>query len=353
MKNEEYYYMDGVDKKGPHSKEEIIKLKLSYDTLIFSKSLNKWVPYQDIEEFKPFNPEIGNMKIQSKGKRFKLYIANILFLLMLVISACGIAFYLTEDFRKTDFQRLEDKANAVFNGKDEICDYKKTGVSGRLKKIIRSRGYFVDSSGLFVDTKKDNDGNELYEYYTCESGGWTILTLKKLNHGYDLIESYSRDMGFKVPESTYYPGTNYGYGYSTPGYSIPTYRGSIQNAYNEAMKFLSVEKENKSYVAGSYNRINMFEELSSDLHKIANIYPTEYSNASVNSISWETVGEASVYTKNWIVWYKEKGKHYEIVLNKDNYQKKLLENGAVGIGIAILIFLFWLLIGKIHRMKTD
>ncbi|WP_420287286.1 hypothetical protein VT569_05120 [Flavobacterium psychrophilum] len=330
MENKEYYYLDGANKKGPYSKQEIIDLGLSSDTLIFVDELNKWVPYQDLEDFKPKIEEIEVESNQVQNKK-KLNITNFLVLLFLILSASGIAYFLTEEHKKRDFQKLEERVNDIFAGKDEICDYTKSGVKGELKK----------PSDFFLSSKKDNEDNELYEYYSCESGGWTVYTLKKLNYGYDLIESSSTNMGFKVPESTYRAGTDFGYGYSTPGYSIPTYRGSVQNAYNEAMEYISVEKEDKSYVAGSYNRIITFDELYSDLHYIDNIHPTKYTSASVNSKSWENLGEAYVFNKNWIVWYKQSGKHYEIVLDKDEYLKKLLVNLGIGIVTAILAFLLW------------
>jgi hypothetical protein len=330
MENKEYYYLDGADKKGPYSREEIIELKLSNDTLIFSDELNKWIPYQDLEEFKPIVEET-NVKPKVENIKKKSTVTNFLVLLFLILSASGIAYYLTEEYKKKDYQLLEDKANDVFNGKDEICDYTKSGVNGELKR----------PRDLIFFNKKDNEDKDLYEYYSCKSGGWTVYTLKKLNNGYDLIESSSTNMGFKVPESTYHAGTDYGYGYSSPGYSVPTYRGSVQNAYNEAMEYISVEKEDKSYVAGSYNRIVTFDELYSDLHYIDNVHPTRYTSASVNSKSWEILGEAAVFNTDWIVWYKQSGRHFEIVLDKDEYLKKLLINLGIGIVIAILAFILW------------
>lgn len=335
MDSKEYYFLDGADKKGPYSKEEIIELKLADETLIFSDNLNKWVPFKELEDFKEKEEEKDLITEKTKPKN-KSKLSNILVLLFLLISASGIAYYLTEEYKKKDFIELEKKANAVFNGKDEICDYTKSGVKGKLKRPKDDAFYGI------INGKKDNEDKELYEYYNCESGGWTVYTLKKLNYGYDIIQSYSTDMGFKVPESTYHAGTDYGYGVTTPGYSLPTYRGSVQNAYNEAMEYISVEKEDKSYVAGSYNKIITFDELYSDLHYIGNVEPTRYTSASVNSKSWESLGEASVFNKNWIVWYKQSGKHYEIVLDKDDYQEKLLINIGIGIAIAIMAFLIWI-----------
>jgi preprotein translocase subunit YajC len=330
MENKEFYYLDGADKKGPYSKQEIIDLGLSSDTLIFFDELNKWVPYQDLEDFKPIIEEIEVESNPLQNKK-KLNITNFLVLLFLILSVSGIAYFLTEEHKKKDFQKLEEKVNDIFAGKEEICDYTNSGVKGEL----------IKPSDYFYFDKKDNEDNELYEFYSLESGGWSVYTLKKLNYGYDLIKNSSTNMGFKVPESTYRAGTDYGYDISTPGYSIPTYRGSVQNAYNEAMEYISVKKEDKSYVAGSYNRIISFNELYSDLHYIDNIHPTKYTSASVNSKSWESIGESYVFNKNWIVWYNENGSHFEIVLDKDKYLKKLLINLGTGIVIAILAFILW------------
>lgn len=339
MDRKEYYFLDGADKKGPYSKEEIIELKLANETLIFSDDLNKWIPFKEMKDFKEKKEKKDLITEKTKPKNNNK-LSNILVLLFLLISASGIAYYVTGEYKKKDYIELKKKANAVFNGKDEICDYTKSAVKGKLKRPKEDFYY-----GIF-ESKKDNEGKELYEYYNCESGGWTVYTLKKLNNGYDLIEKSSTNMGFKVPKSTYYAATDY-----SPAYSVPTNRGSIQNAYNEAMEYISIEKEDKSYVAGSYNSIITFDELYSDLHYIDNVHPTRYSSASANAKWWESLGELAVFNTDWIVWYKKSGKHYEIVLDKDDYIQKLLFNLGIGVVIAILAFILWLysLKNKINR----
>jgi hypothetical protein len=90
MENKEYYYLDSADKKGPYSKEEIIELRLSDDTLIFSNNLNKWVFYKDFEDFKPI---VEETKIEPKRTKTKpkSRIINLLVLLFLILSASGIS----------------------------------------------------------------------------------------------------------------------------------------------------------------------------------------------------------------------------------------------------------------------
>ena len=336
MENREYFYLDGVNKKGPFTKEEILDMKLENEVLIYHKDLKNWQPFSIVEDFKQADVKEGIQTDKKKKENKVIKIPSFLVFMLLSIVSTAIAFYLSEEHKKKDFAELIEKVEDIFGGKDEICDFKKSGVNGDLRKP-KDIPFFE-----FVINKKDNEGNALYEYFNCISGGWRVYTLKKLNNGYEYLESYSTNMGFKVPESIQQPGTDFGYGLKSPSYSISTYRGTVQNAYNKAMEYISVEKNNNSYVAGSYNKIFTFDELYTDLHHIANIEPTQYSSASENTKAWETLFEASVFNKNWIVWYRNKGRHFEIVFNKESYYKILGRNIAIGIGIALLAFLIWI-----------
>lgn len=339
MSNTTYYYLDGIDKKGPFSKEEIIFKNLAPTTLIYFDGLSNWTPISQFEELKQpiiieqMQPETRSIISQPiapsppKTKAKKVKIPLILFLLIALSLTTFLSYLYTNTKKENDLKEIETKINSVFQNKDEICDYKNDGVRGRLK----------DADPIF--TPKDNEGNPLVEYYECESGGWTVLTLKKLNNGFEYTESYSTNMGFKVPESNYTPGKDYGYGITTAGYSVPTYRGTVQNAYKEAMYYISTEKENKSYVAGSYLKIQTFGEISTDFYYINNIQPTKYTEGSVFAKSWKGSGQASVFNSDWIVWYRRDGKHFEIVERERQFNKSWLKYSLIGGIIVTLIFL--------------
>jgi hypothetical protein len=348
MTSIQYYYLDGIDKKGPCSREEIVSKNLAPTTLIYFVGLSNWTPLSQFDELKqPFS--VGNVQNNeirlpdslqdSKKATKKIKIPSILFLILGLSLTTFFSYLYTANKKENDLNNIEIKVNDVFQGKDEVCDYKNEGVRGKLKNAE-------------IFTPKDNEGNRLVEYYECERGGWTVLTLKRLNNGFEYTESYSTNMGFKVPESNYTPRKDFGYGLSTEGYSIPTNRGTVQNAYKEAMYYISTEKENKSYVAGSYLKIKTFDEISTEFYYISNVAPTKYSDGSVFAKSWSSSGEASVFNSDWIVWYKRDGKHYEIVERQKQFNKYWLIYSAIYAVTIMLIYLFLKYRSKISLQVT-
>lgn len=337
MNSINYYYLDGIDKKGPFSKDEIISKNLTPTTLVYFDGLTNWTPLSQFEELQQpiFVEQVLSEKeniidqpkipLSTKVEAKKIKIPSILFLIIALSLTTFLSYLYTDTKKEKDLKEIETKINVVFQGKDEACDYKNEGVRGKLK-----------DADIF--TPNDNEGNRLVEFYECENGGWTVLTLKKLNNGFEYTESYSTNMGFKVPETTYTPGKDFGYGYRTEGYSIPTHRGTIQNAYKEAMYYISTEKENKSYIAGSYLKIKTFDEINTDFYYISNIEPTKYTDGSVFAKSWKSSGEASVFNSDWIVWYRRDGKHFEIVERQKQFNKSWLTYSLISGLIATFIF---------------
>lgn len=319
MNNDTYFYLEGSEKKGPLSKEKIIELNLPKETLIFVNETNNWLPLSSLNEF--------NTEKNNTNKKIKIP-KVIIFFLMLALSST-VAFYITEYNRKSDYKLLKDKINSVFGNKTQVSDYSKYSVKGQLEKAK----YYDEIWGK-LNTKKDNEDKELYEFFKPYSGGWTVYTLTDLNLGYKYRyeEHISTDMGFKVPEFTESGGEKISGTYPTlyyPIYKNPTYRGTVQEAYNESVKFLSVGKDKNSYVANSFNKINNFKYLSSKYYSIS------------QSESWNGMGEGNVFNKNWIVWYKSKSKHFEIIRNTESYNNSLIINLLIGGVASILIYLIW------------
>src|SRR5579863_3731281 len=316
-----YYYLDGLDKKGPYTPEELKFRNISLDTLVFQEGMVNWVAIKDLPDLKKFifSETVGEINEKTKenpsdnltnsDQKNAIRIPASIFLILGILLAVGISYIVVTSQREQDLDKIDRLIDDVFHRKEEVCDYQKTGVQGQL----RAAGFF-DS--------KDNDGNKLVEIYDCSAGGFNIITLSKKANGYDMVESKSGNLGYKIPDSKWTPPKEYGYGLTTPGYSSPTYRQSIQTGYDEAMKYLSSEKENKSYEPGEYDKIKSFDQISTGFYYIDNIIPTKYIPGSNFSKSWFSNGNAYVYNREWIVWYTFTGKHFEIVENKTVFYRK-------------------------------
>jgi hypothetical protein len=349
-----YYCLDGLDKKGPYTIDELIVRNVTPDTLIYTEGMASWIAVREVPELsariferptvadeeQPPLPEISsNDNVDSTtfdlvpNNEAKIRIPSTLFLLIGICIALALSYYIDLNQKEHDLNYIQSEINNVLNGKDEVCDYQEQGVQGQLKAPD-------------ILSPNDNDGNRLVEYYTCTNGGFTVLTLTKKENGYEIVTTTSGDMGYKVPASHYTPGKDYGYGISTPGFYTSTYRQSVQTAYNEAMAYLSSEKENKSYNPGSYDKIKSFDEISSPFYYIDNIDPTKISASATNFKSWKGNGPASVYNGEWMVYYSTEGKHYEIVERHNTFIIRLLIYSLIGCCLAILLYLI-----VIHRRK--
>jgi hypothetical protein len=293
--------------------------------------------------------------MNNASKNFRIPL--VAFLLLSILLSIGTAYLITLVQKQRDRELIEKRITDLFEGKDEICDYYRSSVNGTLKKVEKRKGVILmdgdfvleptipDSSSGGVtnyfyqeDLSKWNNYKDIVDYYYCLSGGFTVLTLKKKINGYDLEISESKNMAFKVPSSKIIPGYNYGYGLSQPDYVMSTYRPSPQTAYDNAMKYLSSDQNNKSYIAGKYDVIKTFHQISTDFHYIDNIPPTKISASSVNAISWKK-NDAWVFNSQWIVWYDIDGRHYEVVEYKKEFKKRWLIYSCIGSILSLIIYL--------------
>ena len=62
-----YYYLDGIEKKGPYTLEEILSRNLSSDTMIYREDKTNWLALSDFEELNPIKPiESANVIIPNE-----------------------------------------------------------------------------------------------------------------------------------------------------------------------------------------------------------------------------------------------------------------------------------------------
>ena len=389
-----YYYMDGLDKKGPYTKDEIKLRRLPSETLLIKEGMTQWNKLEFFEElneplFKVGHdiPSTNSTSIEENVNSEKIKVSSNIFLYIGIILSILISVGIAYIQKNKDLNSFNQKINEMMSGKTTISDYSFDGTQGKLLKVYRS-GLF---EGILASGDKDNvvktqnhdlaykpndnikEGDNSYywneqdrkywdlfkdlkEYY--ESTRFTGFTAKKLERNGDIFTvnyMWSGDMAYKVSASKHYEGYSGEY-YSSPGYDLPTYRPTIAKSYEEAARFLTVEDKDKSYLEGSYKKIDNFEYMESDFHEVEQLYPKYYKgldtiyvengrdgsrghvidNQKITKQTSKT--DAHVFTSQWIVWYKDYTNRYLIEEKKYALIKYSSVYSLIGIFLTFVIF---------------
>jgi len=404
-----YYYLDGLDKKGPYTSDELKNRNLKPETLVFSDGMDGWKPIKEIETLnailfeKPNDTEanIGEInntveltselptsevtkELEVNKEPGKIKIPSIIFLFIFYGISIGIAYFIASSQKQNDLNEINKKIDGIFKDKSAVTDYTFDGSSGQLYDVYLSSFFEgIGDDKNVVKTKKrtlafkpttnnsDKDDNSVYnenqlkqwnlfkdlvQYYECAAfSGFDVLRLEKNSTTFSITKSWSGDMAYKVAESRHYSGYSSEY-YSSPGYDLPTYRPTVGKCYEEAAKYLTSEKEDKSYEAGSFNKISSFTDIETKFYEISQRYPkymrllnkihVDMGNKSEGDVidnskitDATSANDAAVFNSQWIVWYKSLTNTYSVEEKKGVFNKYWLIYSAIGIAIMTLIFL--------------
>ena len=346
-----YFYLKGPDKIGPLTIDELKEVSLTDDTLIWYEGLNEWtkfselielkkgiigkienipppIPENIIKEQKKLKKEIENIEIKkNNSKLFQIIVSIIIIIISLLVF-----FIIHKNNIKTEKQNLIDRIDLIFQNKISVCDFENYGVTGKLTKLTKpvSNGNdndFMYNSILNIYENKVDKG--IVEEYKLTSGGFSIYKITKEDNGYVVELTKADDMIYKVGE----------YEYSF-GYSMPTYRPSVENCYAGALKYLTTENQGSIYVANIYSKIKNFPELKSKYFQIVNTAkPT-----SPNLNNW--VGtDGSVYSNQYTVYFNTESWYYEISEYSKDISKNLITNLIIGfvLGLILIVIIniFW------------
>lgn len=317
-----YYYLDGPERKGPFTEEELINLNLSHEILIWTEGFDNWRPLKDIPDLlriiPPPLPENIRAEVTKMKKSNKVRYSFLTLLALLITSF--IIVYFVIGTNKTKYkQELSDRIERIFDGKTIICDGVNYGVKGELKKIAilspseEDRLFYNNRAAHdeYVVNKKEG----IIEKFYCFEGGFTFKKLKKSNLGFELEVITSNNMGFI--------STNYN-------------RGTIDEAYNSAYDFF-VNKNSGCYSNGYYELIENFSNLNNKYFYLKNtVRPS-----SPFSQMW-TNGEGHIGNGYRNVYYKSEGWYYEITERNWNILEDYFKFLSLTGGISVLLFLLLL-----------
>ena len=127
----QYYYATGKRKKGPYTKDELAKLKLKPETLIWTEGLDKSQPLGDFNDIIKTPPPlpIEILPYRTNPKR-RLFVS--LVLLVLLLGGSFISTYFIIENRRTIYLKLiNDEIDKIFDGKITLCEGEKYLKIGR------------------------------------------------------------------------------------------------------------------------------------------------------------------------------------------------------------------------------
>lgn len=117
-----YYFLDGLEKKGPYTSNEIISRNLSCETLIFREDKSNWLPLSDFEELN-LKSEIKNGTANSNvlKDKYKLFKECLFYYILL----CVFLALIRTLFVVVSFENNKNDSNRypwVFNGQIESTE---------------------------------------------------------------------------------------------------------------------------------------------------------------------------------------------------------------------------------------
>ncbi|WP_396141688.1 DUF4339 domain-containing protein [Flavobacterium sp.] len=207
-----YYYLDGIEKRGPYSLSEIHSRNLSSDTMVFKEGSNKWVRLSDIEDIK--SKKIVDSYTGKKVKKNNLYWIRknkkILFASITAFLVVGFSFFIINQFTLTEKQARET-ANRFFNMlvinnldenilKEVYPDFNSMGNRLVFKKPCKITSISKNSDGNYevFATYQPNKVNSypMYLLVAKEGGDIIIKSSKGLNYAYyDRVLEYGKKKG--------------------------------------------------------------------------------------------------------------------------------------------------------------
>lgn len=292
------YYLEGSEKKGPFSKQEFKKLNLNTETLVYSDEWKSWQKIKELPELLIYlsTNEFEKKEISRKSniKEEAIIIKPVFIYFSLLLTSLLLAFIFVNIRKKSDFTDIENKINNYFDGKQSIADFDFDGIDGVFRKLSREPFYndllndevgFKKEKQVFdkngnnpnkitffksvANVTKYKDWNKIVDYYDveCTSTSRNLSIIRKeTDTKFTFNNIVFLDMAYFVPEYV-----SYDYGYGVSGIK-PSYRPSVNKAYNDAALFL-IEDKGANYIKESENKIWSFDQIENDFYEIGNIYP--------------------------------------------------------------------------------
>ncbi|MBN1618885.1 MAG: DUF4339 domain-containing protein [Tissierellales bacterium] len=319
IKTKKYYYSKWRRKKGPYTEDEINRLRLRPDTLIWTEGLENWRPLSEFKGVLITTPPLPKELMLNKNKTLK---KALIFLVLLIISL-GTSFvgtyYIMEAQKNKYFKSFKYEIDKLFTDKIVICGGKKYRTEGELREINRPDQPYDESD--------DSDRVEIFyeiiegkkralPMYRFDNQGEIFKYDKLMKHGSEYwLESYaSKDLEY---------------------FARVTENGRIvqfvspEEAYNNCFLHLC-NKNAECFKEDFYERLSYFVVLNNKYFHIA-----EYEGARF---------DRSFGTEYYHVNFEEGYTYYHIAKNdsaiEQDFRMILIITGGISIFLIVLLYIF-------------
>ncbi|WP_343522031.1 DUF4339 domain-containing protein [Pedobacter sp.] len=314
-----YYYLDGIEKKGPYSHEEIKLANLSPTTLIWTEGMDNWTAIKDVPTLQvaipPPIPEELVADLRMKSVKHNGFKVMALYLIPLFIGLTIVYYKL--DYDKDYYQKdLRTRIDNLMNSRSKVTSAAFTTPTvmslklrkpNKLPKIKRQKSN--SSLELLRQFDFDKIGDNKDEY-SITSGGFSYIELSKQDDGYELATTRSGNLVFKPITS--------------PFLTKPTVDEAYQHAYNYLL-----EQDKTSLDFEKYAYLLNFEYIANDLYSLANV---------PNSITLKarTYYSNMIYNATYEVSVNTEKLFFKPIIKQDSFNDLIIKYSLIAAAISLL-----------------
>ena len=210
-----YYYLDGIEKKGPYSLAELRSRNLSSDTMVYREGRQNWARLSDFEDInskievapnkikKEVKNDINNYKWDKKNNK-KLFSSIIIIFLIITSYFVYQRFALTEDTARETSNRFFNMLMMKNSNGDEIKklypDFDLIGSRIKFLNLCTINNISRNSDGdyeIYASYAPDKfDSYPIYLLISRENNETYIKSSKGINYAYyDKVLEYGKKKG--------------------------------------------------------------------------------------------------------------------------------------------------------------
>ena len=315
----QFYYSRGREKKGPYTEDELVRLKLKPDTLIWTEGLEKWQPLSDFNDIIKTPPPLPIEVLSNKPNQRKR-IGVPLALLVLLLGGSFISTYFIMENRRDDYMRLiNNEIDQIFGNKTTLCEGKKYYIRGELRPVsepIKSPDKSEYTYNSELEAYKQDIQTGAIERFHSEGTGFEYQKLIRRNSGFRVEELWSEDLVY------FYEATvRYG---SNPPRRLVTPEEAYESSYRAI-----IDENSECLTDGLSDKLNYLKGLRNRYFFISYRESGELSGGSRS-------------TDYYRVYYERSFRDYNIMQHysfREDFIKLLSMFGGISILLTILLYI--------------